>query len=166
MPEKQPSLNSYSANIIPTEKPVEKPKLSKEDLERGQQDIQAVNNDLKLLSTLLGRPIDVDDLPQITNQFGGSRGAAAGRRKVPTVTTTTTTTTTTTPAPTTTTTLKPAIVREVELLQSLLNPKKPNVVAPEKDADYYGKTDDAILATILRQQGIGPSHNNIPIEVN
>lgn len=155
----------------------EKPTLSKAEIARGQQDIQTINNDLKLLSTLLGRPISVNELPTITQQFGGGGGigdktananAASVRgnsRRAPVTTTTTTmTTTTTTLAPTTTTsTQKPDILREAELLQSLLRQQQKQ---SDSRPEYYGKTDDAILATILKQQGIGPSHNNLPIDVS
>lgn len=154
------SPNSINSNSIP----IEKPALTKAEIEKGKQDIETINSDLLLLSTLLGRPVSANDLPSITQQFGGGASVTAGsgsrRRVVPSSTTTSTTSTTTT----TTTTAKPAIVKEVELLQSILG-VKPNTIQEERRPEYYGKTDDAILATILKQQGIGPTHNNIPIEV-
>lgn len=129
----------------------EKPRLSNTEIDRGKQDIEAVNNDLALLSTLLGRPISIADLPSL----------AGGGTQVRTATPTRATTTTST---TTTTTEKPDILKEVELLQSLLQTQAAINPNPElSDSDYYGKTDEAILATILKQQGIGPSHNNIPV---
>lgn len=154
------------ANTI--EKPLERTKLSKEELERGKQDVASINNDLKLLSTLLGRPISANDLPKIANQFGGKTSAPLDS----TVSIKSTTTTTTT----TTSTKKPAILREVELLQTLLqrqNEKNEKnsvkdsnlLIAEPEPIDTYGKTNDAILATLLKQQGIGPAHNNIPVEV-
>lgn len=166
------SIPPTRPNIIDIE-PIEKPKLTKAEIEKGKQDIAAVNNDLRLLSTLLGRPISFDDLPNIEKQFGGN-GARKTKSNPTTIGTSTTTTTTTT---STSTTVKPptisttittteptaAIVREVELLQTLLKNQQQNDV--KSSPEYYGKTDEAILATILRQQGIGPSHNNIPIEV-
>lgn len=154
-PPKDISINSINLNTI------EKPKLSKSEIERGKQDIETINSDLQLLSTLLGRPVSAKDLPKITQQFGGGRGTGRVKSEVsPTAATTTTSTTTTT-----TTTSKPAILREVELLQTILKTQQNNV-KPAPPSEYYGKTDDAILATILKQQGIGPTHNNIPIEVS
>lgn len=149
----------------------DKPKLSKAEIARGQQDIQTINNDLKLLSTLLGRPISVNELPTITQQFGGgsksgNSNAGSGRgnsRRTPTTAATTVPPTTTTTTTTSTTTRKPDIVREAELLQSLLRQQQQQ---SDTRPEYYGKTDDAILATILKQQGIGPSHNNLPIDVS
>lgn len=153
-PQKDISVNTISANSV------EKPTLSKTEIERGKQDIETINSDLQLLSSLLGRPVSAKDLPTITQQFGGGSGGGVRgtqRRKPDTTTSTTTTTTTTTS--------KPAILREVELLQTILKTQQNNV-KPEQPPEYYGKTDDAILATILKQQGIGPTHNNIPIEVS
>lgn len=142
----------------------EKPKLSKVELERGQQDIQAVNNDLKLLSTLLGRPIGVDDLPSITSQFGKTPSGGSTRGSPPRRAPTTTTTTTSTTTPTPRTTTRSDNTADAELLQRLL--QQQNGLRDENRPEYYGKTDDAILATILKQQGIGPSHNNLPIDVS
>lgn len=125
-----------------------KPLLSKEEVEKGKQDIAAVNNDLQLLSSLLGRPISANDLPNLTNQFGD----APPQRKIPTSTTTTTT-------------ARPAILQEVELLQNLLQANKLNEESTvEVPVDAYGKTNDALLATLLKQQGIGPAHNNVPVQ--
>lgn len=31
--------------------------------------------------------------------------------------------------------------------------------------DNYGKTDDALLASLLKQNGIGPANNNIPVQL-
>lgn len=50
-------------------------------------------------------------------------------------------------------------------MQSLLQQQN-GLRAEAARPEYYGKTDDAILATILKQQGIGPSHNNLPIDVS
>lgn len=142
-------------------KTTSKPKLSKAEIEQGEQDIQSINNDLKLLSALLGRPVSTQDLPQLTNQIkGGSRGRQTTAPK-PIISSTTTSTTPSTTTTTSTTTSKPAIIKEVELLQSLLNTRPDK--RPDPGPDYYGKTDEAILATILKQQGIGPTNNNIPI---
>lgn len=100
-----------------------------------------MNNDLQLLSTLLGRPISANDLPSLVNTA-----------EKPGTTTTTTT-------------QKPAVIQEVELLQNLLQANKLNEDATvEVPEDAYGKTNDAILATLLKQQGIGPAHNNVPVQ--
>lgn len=53
----------------------------------------------------------------------------------------------------------------MELLQNLLQANKLNEDATVQiPDDSYGKTNDAILATLLKQQGIGPAHNNVPVQ--
>lgn len=131
-----------------------KPTLSKTEIERGKQDIETISSDLKLLSTLLGRPISPNDLPQLTQQFGGGTSSSVPQKRYPS----------STPS-TTSTTKPPAIVKEVELLQSLLRSPNKDIKSQVGSDEFYGNTDEAILATILKQKGIGPSHNNIPIEV-
>lgn len=187
--------------------------ISKTELEKGKQDIESINNDLKLLSVLLGRPISEKDLPNILaqqNNVGGSGFGGFGSRgqsRRPIISSTTTNTPRTTPLPSTTTlkpsiarevqllqsllktqttglsetvtlpttkrttlpatitgtTLKPALAKEVELLQTLLkNQNSLTTASTNLNTNYYGKTDDALLATLLKQQGIGPAHNNVP----
>lgn len=121
---------------------------------KGQQDITQVNNDLQLLSTLLGRPVSPDDLPDLVNQFDGNAGQRVGQKSTapPLISASTS-------AP------QPPIIKEVELLQNLLQANKLNEEATvEVPSDAYGKTNDAILATLLKQQGIGPAHNNVPVQ--
>lgn len=98
------------------------------ELKAAQADLQSYNNDLRLLSTLLGRPISANEIPKLVKQ----------------VTSTTTTTTTVLP-----------------ILQNL----KPSGISQTLDIpsdEFYGKTNEALLATILKQRGIGPASNNIP----
>lgn len=152
--EQQLTNNVLHPNSIKTETPAVKPSLSKTEIERGNQDIETINSDLKLLSTLLGRPISSNDLPQLTQQFGGAASSAGPKKRYPSSTSTTSTTT-----------QQPAIVKEVELLQSLLRSPSKDLKSQVGSDEFYGNTDEAILATILKQKGIGPSHNNLPIEV-
>lgn len=157
MPSDEQTLtnNVLHPNSIKIESPEVKPALSKSEIERGKQDIETINSDLSLLSTLLGRPISPNDLPQLTKQFGGGGTSSEGpKKRYPSSTSTTSTTTT-----------QPAIIKEVELLQSLLKSPNKDIKSQVGSDEYYGNTDEAILATILKQKGIGPSHNNIPIEV-
>lgn len=117
------------------------PKLSQAELEAGKKDIESVNKDLALLSTLLGRPVTLNDIPNLTKPNKGS------------VATTT-------------------VHNEVADLSGLLNEQtrvKSAVSSGSSDPkanlpQYYGKTDDAVLASILKEQGIGPVHNNVPVE--
>lgn len=140
-----PNLNQ---NVQP------KPTLTKEEVAKGQQDIAQVNNDLQLLSTLLGRPVSPDDLPDIVNQFDGNSGQRNGPPS-----------TSQTFISASASVTQPPIIKEVELLQNLLQANKLNEESTvEVPADAYGKTNDAILATLLKQQGIGPAHNNVPVQ--
>lgn len=91
-----------------------------------------MNNDLKLLSTLLGRPLSDKDLPQLKQQI-------------------------TTPKQSTTSS---TIVRQTTI-KDASDLYLPNI----NTNNGYGKTNDAILATILKQRGIGPAHNNIPVDL-
>lgn len=149
-----PTNNALHPNSIKTEPIAAKPALSKTEIDRGKQDIETINSDLQLLSTLLGRPISPNDLPQLTQQFGGGASSEGPKKRYPSSTSTTSTTT-----------AQPAIVKEVELLQSLLRSPNKDIKSQVGSDEFYGNTDEAILATILKQKGIGPSHNNIPIEV-
>lgn len=125
---------------------------------------------MKLLATLLGRPVSANDLPNLANQFGGRPATPGGESTFKTISSPKPTTTTTT------STKKPAILKEVELLQTLLQRQQGKngqnnikdsdlLIAGPETIDTYGKTNDAILASLLKQQGIGPAHNNIPVQV-
>lgn len=102
--------------------------LNDAELKAAQADLQSYNNDLRLLSTLLGRPISAKEIPKLVQQ----------------VTSTTTTTTTVLP-----------------ILQKLRPNGIPQTIDIPSD-EFYGKTNEALLATILKQRGIGPASNNIP----
>lgn len=134
-------------------------KPSREEIEKNKQDVAALNNDLKLLSTLLGRPISEKDIPQLKQSTGTQQNQPSIELKK----------SSTTERPKKTTPSNPALVREVELLQTILQ-KQPTTPKSTSDLflpgvepnEAYGKTNDALLATILKQRGIGPAHNNIP----
>lgn len=117
-----------------------------------------LDNDLKLLSALLGRPITIAEIPSLVGELG--RGTAPTtispppKRSSGTRSTSTTTTTTTTEKSTSTSTSSEETTQEVNLESTPL-------ISP----DFYGKTNEAKIAAILRQQGIGPANNNIPVEV-
>lgn len=133
-----------------------------DEFEKNKQDVAALNNDLKLLSTLLGRPISEKDIPQLTQSTGTQQTRPPIESNAPTTTERTKKITST----------NPALIREVELLQTILQ-KQQTTPKTSSDlylpgvepSDAYGKTNDALLATILKQRGIGPAHNNIPVDL-
>lgn len=147
--------------------------INSADIEKNKKDVQSLNSDLQLLSSLLGRPISPKDLPQLTKQlttppgpaielsFPGSSPISHSTSKTPLVTDT-------------------SLTKEAELLHRIIQKQNgggddstkassaadENKVFAEIDpADAYGKTNDALLATLLKQRGIGPSHNNIPTDL-
>lgn len=157
---KRPTIQNEIANIAG---------VSVDEIEKNQNDVATLNSDLKLLSTLLGRPISDKDLPKLTNSL---------------------TTKQTTQKTVTVRTTKPAIVQnnnpsldvhDVDLLQKIIQkqidpvPAAANELATNNDddkvlasidpAEAYGKTNDALLATLLKQRGIGPAHNAIPLNI-
>lgn len=134
-----------------------------DDIEKNKQDIASLNSDIQLLSSLLGRPvpdINLKDLAKGTESQRTTSQRTSSTSYGTTTVTTARTTRTTTKSPTTNT----ALIREVELLQTIL--QKPSSTAPDlidpAEGETYGKTNDALLATLLKQRGIGPVHNNIP----
>lgn len=137
---------------------------NRDDIEKNKQDVNALNNDLKLLSTLLGRPISEKDIPQLTQTPAPQQNRPTTIEMKPL--------TTTTERTKKITSTNPALIREVELLQTIFEkqqttPKSTNdlFLPGVEPADAYGKTNDALLATILKQRGIGPAHNNIPVDL-
>lgn len=135
---------------------------SPDEIEKNQQDLDSLNNDLKLLSTLLGRPVSDKDIPQLKQPSPNQSSRSPIEADIPTTTERTKKITSTYVAAT----------HEVGLLETILQnqPTTPSgtsdLFIPDVDAgDTYGKTNDALLATILKQRGIGPAHNNIPVDL-
>lgn len=155
---KRPNIQNEIANIAG---------VSVDEIEKNQNDVASLNSDLKLLSTLLGRPISDKDLPKLTNNLTTKQTT----QKAITVRTTKSAI-----APN-----NPALVRDVDLLQKIIQkqigpvPAAANELATNNDddkvlasidpAEAYGKTNDALLATLLKQRGIGPAHNAIPLNI-
>lgn len=125
----------------------QKSTLSPNDISHGQQDIASVNTDLELLSSILGRKVTLADLPELNKSFG-------------------------IPSPPKSTVPKAS---QNEVIDSVHPGSDKTRVKSEIDSgppkikpetfDTYGKTDDALLATLLKQNGIGPANNNIPVQL-
>lgn len=135
--------------------------ITADEIEKNKKDVASLNTDLQLLSSLLGRPISPKDIPQL---------AQPASTLSPVLTTARSST-----VRSIRTTASPAYVQESELLQQIA--QKPDEIEPDNDltstdelaaidpSDAYGKTNDALLATLLKQRGIGPAHNNIPLSI-
>lgn len=129
-----------------------------DDIEKNKKDVASLNSDLQLLSTLLGRPVSQKDLSQLTKSGGaGLTPQSSG-------------------ATTVKATVSPAQLAQ-EVIQQIGNggdkqhPHDDNDLTSTDDlasidpSDAYGKTNDALLATLLKQRGIGPAHNNLPLDI-
>lgn len=139
------------------------PTIGVDEIQKNKNDEAALNSDLKLLSSLLGRPISQKDIPQLTKQ-----SSTLAPHSTPIQTTTSS-------PPAIKSTTNPKIIQEIELLQKIA--PKPEEIEPDNDltstddltaidpSDAYGKTNDALLATLLKQRGIGPAHNNVPLNI-
>lgn len=108
--------------------------VNRDEFAKAQMDIESYNNDLKLLSTLLGRPIGPNEIPKLARQ----------------VTSTTTTTTTVSPA-----------LKDIQLKPNFNLPE--DIFLDDSNSNIYGKSNEAILAAVLKEKGIGPANNNIPV---
>jgi hypothetical protein len=101
-----------------------------------------------------------------------TKPTAPAFRPLPATTRPTTTTqrpTTTTQRPTTTTTQRTTTLsrsadelEQLQFIQSILRSQKTTTLAP----NFYGKSNDAVLAALLKQQGLSPVNNNLPLDVN
>lgn len=156
---KRPTIQNEIANIAG---------VSVDEIEKNQNDVASLNSDLKLLSTLLGRPISNKDLPNLTNTLTTKqtipKAVNMQTTKMANIQNT------------------PNLVHEVDLLQKIIQkqidpmPAAANEFSTNNDddkvlvasidpAEAYGKTNDALLATLLKQRGIGPAHNAIPLNI-
>lgn len=175
----QNNINMMNGIIFENEEDSLAKKLDPQDIERTKQmlekDISTYNNDIKLLSLLLGRPISAQDIPKITatapNNLGNSviRGTPAVTTRRFTPTTTASTIPTFRPMPTPTMpAFKPLSSREEELLLALNNIQSPTTTTTTTTTQrpVLAKSQEAVLAALLKQQGIGPNNNQLPIDVS
>lgn len=150
-------------------------KLSPTEVERTknmlQKDISQYNNDIKLLSLLLGRPVSSQDIAKLAATNLGKtnvRSAPADPLPSTTVSTTARTTTRTTRPPPSSSIpeFKPLTERETEFLEALekIQTTKAPTTTSTTTAKAVSKSQEALIAALLRQQGFGPN-NQVPIEV-
>lgn len=152
-----------------------KPKLSEKDMQRTKQmlqkDVAQYNNDLQLLSLLLGRPVKAEDIPKLTQNIPNGLGN-------PTTPVPKTTTSTTTRKPTTsirkTTTVPPPFSPlsndEIKILEAINKIQSTRVIITTTRKPVVipalGRSQEAVLADLLKQRGIGPLNNQIPVDVS
>lgn len=134
-----------------------------DDIEKNKKDVASLNSDLQLLSSLLGRQVSQKDISQLTKTGGTGQHQSSGGATIKT-------------------TVNPAQLAQDVIQQIGINGDKQNEatagdgggnndltstdeLASIDPSDAYGKTNDALLATLLKQRGIGPAHNNLPLDI-
>lgn len=142
--------------------------LTKDEIKQHEQDLASINNDLGLLSTLLGRPISQGEVLRLARQnrtiATKSTSSQNSLNALPSKSVKATPSTASfTLLPTTPASLNMQ-AENIKHLQGLLSGDAMPTKAVE--AEFYGKTNDALLAALLKQQGIGPIYNNLPVDVN
>lgn len=176
--EKRDNINMMNGILKQNQQGDGTKKLSASEIERTKQmlqkDISQYNNDIQLLSLLVGRPVSSQDISKLAATNLG-RGNV---RSVPNLTTPTTTVAPTqrstfrsTRAPSISSTIpafKPLTDKETQFLEALKQiqtTKAPTTTTTTEKVKTVSKSQEAIIAALLRQQGFGPN-NQVPIEVN
>jgi hypothetical protein len=168
----------------------ESTKLSQEDIERTKQmlqkDIAQYNQDLQLLSLLVGKPLSSQDVNKLATTNLGKITFRSSQTQPTTTTPKASPITTRIPAfsrlPTTTTTsipaFKPLNDNESNFLKALEGIKSTatsttqtttestttTIATTRKSISQNPKSQEALIAAYLKQQGIGPN-SQIPIDV-
>jgi hypothetical protein len=143
-----------------------------------QRDVQQYNNDLKLLSLLIGRPLNEKDIAKLANTNLGKPKEGQPLNLMPTITQQTTRqrTSSTSPVPA----FKPLTDNEEKFLQALQQIQTTRSTTPSTTVytttelpkttqilQSRVKSQEAIIAQLLKQQGIGPANvNQVDVEVN
>lgn len=177
MSETQNNINFLSGILMENENranPMKK--LNANEIEKTKQmlqkDVAQYNNDIKLLSLLVGRPLTGDDLSKLASTNLGKSSLRLGPSVTPTTTTITTqrhTLRATQAGSNTIPAFKPLTDQESKFLQALeqiQTTRAPTTTSTTTERlKTVSKSQEAIIAALLRQQGFGPN-NQIPIEVN
>lgn len=119
------------------------------------KDVKALQDDLKLLSALLGRPITAAEIPSLIGQVGKSTGPSTVSPDKSRNNLRSTEVTSTTPRTSTKPWTPPTILDTAKYME-----------ATSTTAAYFGKSNEARIAEILKLQGIGPENNNLPVDVS
>lgn len=173
--EKRDNINMMSGILKENQQGSGSKRLSAAEIERTKQmlqkDISQYNNDIQLLSLLVGRPVSNQDISKLASTNLG-RG---NLRVAPTTTLATTLRTTiktsrapiySSPVPA----FKPLTDKETQFLEALeqiQTTKAPTTTTTTTTemVKSVSKSQEAIIAALLRQQGFGPN-NQVPIEVS
>lgn len=175
----QENINLMSSVILDNQKGDTKMKLSPQELEKTKQmlqkDVMQYNKDIQLLSLLIGRPLNADDVAKLaTTDLGKATSFERGFTKALGVTPSTTS-----KQQSSSTSQVPAFkslsddevkflkaLQQIQTTKMLTMPTTPSTTTPIFTT--RSKSQEAILAALLKEQGIGPGingNNQIALEV-
>jgi hypothetical protein len=171
MTDTQKNINMMSAIIEENQSGKAQAKLSPREIEKTKQmlekDLVQYNKDLQLLSLLIGRPLTEKDVAKLAS-------ANLGKAKATTPVQTTSTfqvTSSTSPIPA----FKQLSENEAQFLQALQQIQTTRSTTtttttteqPLRAIPSRSRSQEAVLAELLREQGIGPGNiNQAPIQVS
>lgn len=166
----QENINLMSSVIIESNKRDTQMKLSAQEIAKTKEmlskDVVQYNKDIQLLSLLIGRPLNPEDVAKLA-----STNLGKATTKTPSSTNQMVSSTSAVPS-------FPLLETEAKFLQALQQIQTtPYMTSPSTTTTIMtttprtftrSKSQEAILAALLRQQGIGPAingNNQIPLEV-
>lgn len=170
--ETREKINMMSGILKENQEEDLKQKLSQAEIARTKQmlqkDISQYNSDIKLLSLLVGKPVSNLDISKLASANLGRpsvRQAAPLTSPIPTLRRTTTTSTKAPEIETTIPEFKPLSDRETKFLKALqqIQTTKALTTTTTERSSSVSKSQEALIAALLMQQGIGPN-NQVPIE--
>lgn len=171
--ETQDNINLMNSIIKQNEQGNARKKLSESEIERTkkilQKDVQQNNRDIQLLSLLLGKQVNSQDIESLISNVPGNMGKSNVRSvsefsSLPTTLTTQKSTIKTTSR--TVPAFKPLSDQETKLLKALQQMETTQTITSKMTTERtVKKSQEAVIAALLKQEGFGPN-NQVPIEVS
>lgn len=166
------NINLMSSVILENQKANPQMRLSPLEVEKTkkllQKDVMQYNNDIQLLSLLIGRPLNAQDLEKLAKTNLGKSSTRAPVITTPQLTTTTVRMTSPTMRQTTaSSSTVPAFksmlsldeVKFLQALQQIQTTLPTSTTTTQSSIQTRSRSQEAIIAALLKQQGIGPSIN-------
>lgn len=175
------NINLLSTIITENQKRDSSVRLSPQEIEKTKQmlqkDVVQYNKDVQLLSLLIGRPLNTNDIAKLAATNLGKSQVKPPLTSSSLVTTTTTTTRQTSSSTSPIPAFKQLSDEEVKFLQALQKIQTTRAITTSTiptttppNISTRSKSQEAILAELLKQQGIGPNlkqiGNQIPLDVS
>lgn len=175
------NINLMSSVILENQKLNPQMRLSAQEVEKTkkmlQKDVMQYNNDIQLLSVLIGRPLNAQDLEKIAKTNLGKVDLKSPLTTLSQLTTATTKVTSpilrqTTASSSTIPAFKSLSQDEVKFFQALQQIQTTKVTSTSTTTTQSpiatrSRSQEAIIAALLKQQGIGPNinGNNVQLDV-